>query len=111
MSEVQVRDEVMSILLAGTESTGTALARAFHELASHPEVAARVEAEADKVADAGPVGREDLPRLAYTGQVLHEITRLYAAAVVIRRTLVPVELGGVRQGTALNPAPALTACR
>ena len=84
------------MILAGTVSTSTTLAWAFHELARRPEVEAQVQAEADEVTAAGPVGSEALPNLAHIGRVMNEVTRLYSAVVVMRRAITPVEIGGVR---------------
>jgi cytochrome P450 len=85
MADVQVRDEALTLLLAGHETTANALAWTLHLLASHPEEQARVRAE---LAGLGaPVTAADLPRLAYTGAVLHEAMRLYPPAWIILRHL------------------------
>ena len=96
MSNMEVRDEVMTIFLAGHETTANAFAWTWHLLAQHPEVEARLREEVRRVL---PDGRaptdQDLPALVFTGQVVSEVLRLYPPAWLIsRRALEPVELGG-----------------
>ncbi len=73
---------------------GTLQAWAFYELARHPEVEARVQAEADEVAGAGPLDFEALAGLSYIDRVINEVTRLYGAVLVMRRAVRPVKIGG-----------------
>jgi len=96
LSDVQLRDEIISILIAGTDSAAATIAWAFHELGGHPDVERRLHAELDVRVDGPPDGHEWLRRLEYTGRVLAETMRLHALWMTMRRTLVPVELGGVR---------------
>ncbi|MFN7970739.1 MAG: cytochrome P450 [Acidobacteriota bacterium] len=77
MSEKQLRDEVMTIVMAGHETTANALSWAFFLLARHPDVAARVAAEADEVIGDGVPSLENLPRLRYASMVFQETLRLY----------------------------------
>ena len=95
MTDVQVCDEVISLLLAGTETPGTTLSWAFYELARHPEVEARLHAEVDATVGTGPVGLEDLARLEYTARVLQEVLRLHPTLLFTRRATRSVALGGV----------------
>ena len=93
MSDVEVRDEVLTMFLAGHETTGTLLAWALWLIARHPDVRARIEAEADAL------GRlpefDDLPKLAYVRQVIDETLRLYPPAwMVPRRAEKDCEIGG-----------------
>ncbi|MFE2145503.1 cytochrome P450 [Streptomyces sp. NPDC059456] len=95
MSVEQVRDEVIAILFAGTETSATTLAWIFHELGRHPEVEERVQAEVDAVVGTGPVRPADLPRLTYTNHVFQEALRLHSPLLFTRRALAPLVLGGV----------------
>lgn len=76
MDDRQLRDEIVGIFGAGRDTTAIALAWTWYLLATHPEVEARLQAEV-----AGLQGRKptfaDLPRLAYTRQVVEESLRLY----------------------------------
>jgi cytochrome P450 len=95
MDDRQVRDEVLTLFLAGHETTANALAWSWYLLASHPEAEARFHAEVDAVlGDRLPAAR-DLPSLPYTRQVFAESMRLYPPAwAVSRRTVEPVTIGG-----------------
>ena len=96
MSDVEVRDEVMTIFLAGHETTANALAWTWHLLAQHPEVEARLHAEVRRVLPEGRVPTAaDVESLVFTGQVVSEVLRLYPPAwLVSRRALESCELGG-----------------
>lgn len=118
MSDDQVRDEVISILLAGSETPGTTLSWAMHELSRHSTVEQRLHQEIDAVVGTRPVRPEDVPQLEYTGRVLNEVLRLHPALLFTRRATTAAELDGVGipSGTevayspyALNRDPALYA--
>ncbi|MBE8521541.1 cytochrome P450 [Amycolatopsis sp. H6(2020)] len=96
MTDEQARDEALTLLTAGIETTALALAWTFHELGRHPEIEARVHAELDEVLGGRPVTVEDLPRLTYVRQVVDEVLRQYPLWMLMRRTLTEVDLGGVR---------------
>jgi cytochrome P450 len=99
MSDKQVRDEAMTLFLAGHETTANALVWALYLLARHPEARARAEAEAAPLVRRGtPVTIEDLKSLPYTLAVLKETMRLYPPAYIIGRramkdVIVPAEAG------------------
>lgn len=97
MSDQEVHDQVMTLLLAGVETTASALTWAWHLLAAHPEAEARLHAEVDEVlADRVPT-YADVPRLAYTQRIFTETLRLYPPAWMYTRTTTePTELGGHR---------------
>jgi cytochrome P450 len=95
MTDEQVYDEVVTLLSAGIETTALALAWLFHELARHPEVERRVHEEADRVLAGRRVTFDDYQKLTYLRQVINETLRLYPIWILMRRTLEPVELGGV----------------
>ena len=95
MTDTEVRDELVTILFAGTETVASTLSWAFHEIARHPEVEKRLLDEIDSVVTAGTVGFEEVARLTYTRQVLDETLRLHGVTLLMRRATAPVELGGV----------------
>ncbi|MGN9756217.1 cytochrome P450 [Streptomyces sp. SD31] len=96
----ELREQVLIFLLAGHETTATALAFGLHLLARHPEEQRRVREEVDRVLG-GPGGRaptaEDMEALPYLTMVLKEAMRLYPSAPVIgRRSVADAEVDGVR---------------
>ncbi|MFG2194236.1 cytochrome P450 [Streptomyces sp. NPDC048639] len=95
LTDKEVRDELVAIMFAGTETTASTLAWTFHELASRPDVEERLLAEIASVVGDRPVTFEDVPRLTYTDQVLKEISRLHSVPLLMRQATAPVELGGV----------------
>ncbi|HEX8472632.1 MAG TPA: cytochrome P450 [Pyrinomonadaceae bacterium] len=96
MSNEQLRDEVMTIFLAGHETTANALAWTWYLLAEHTEVETRLHQEIDAVLEGGRLPRvEDLARLRYTEMVVAEAMRLYPPAWAIGRLAVHEhEVGG-----------------
>ena len=96
MTDRQLRDEVMTILLAGHETTANALTWTWYLLAQNPEVEARLHAELDAVARRARVpGADDLPALGYVERVFAESMRLYPPAWGIgRRAVVAHDVGG-----------------
>jgi cytochrome P450 len=85
MSDEQIRDEVVTLILAGHETTANALAWTWHLLAGHPAVEERLHGEIDAVCAGGPPTLEDVPRLVYARAVLAESMRLYPPAYVVGR--------------------------
>jgi len=97
LTDVEVRDQAMTLLLAGHETTANALAWTFYLLGRHPTVRERLEREVDSVLGGRSPTAADLPALPYTLQVLKEGMRLYPPAYVIgRKATRDVTLGGVR---------------
>jgi cytochrome P450 len=97
MGHGQLHDELMTILIAGTETTGTALAWLFHEIGRHPDVEDRIHHEIDTVLDGRPISFDDLPALEYTRRVISEALRLHTPTwVTMRRTTTAVEHHGIR---------------
>ncbi|MFN3199773.1 MAG: cytochrome P450 [Bradymonadia bacterium] len=97
MSDRQLRDEALTMLLAGHETTANALAWTLHLLTQHPEVARRIEAELDTVlgADRRLPTLDDLKALQYTTQVFKESVRLFPPVwVLARRCIERDEIGG-----------------
>ncbi|OJH36306.1 cytochrome P450 [Cystobacter ferrugineus] len=83
--DVQLRDEVMTLLLAGHETTATALAWAFHLLEKNPEQEALLHEEVDRVLGGRIPTLEDVPKLRYTSCVFEEALRLYPPIWAIPR--------------------------
>jgi cytochrome P450 len=95
MSDEQLRDEAMTILLAGHETTANALTWALYLVATHPEVEARLHGELATLG-AAPIGADDVTRLPYTRAVLAEAMRLYPPAWTIgRRAIAPYRVRDV----------------
>ncbi|MGW6460249.1 cytochrome P450, partial [Streptomyces sp. NPDC055078] len=94
LTDIEVRDELSTVLFAGIETTAAALAWSFHELATHPTVERQVADEIrDVVGDRDRVTVEDVPRLVVIRRVLEEVARLHGVPLLMRRTTQPVELG------------------
>ena len=97
MSDEQVRDEVLTIFLAGYETVANALTWTWYLLSENPEAASRMEAEIDEVLGGRDATLEDFPRLKYTEMVFAESMRLYPPAWAMgRRSTQPIELGPYR---------------
>jgi len=73
----QLRNEVLATLIAGHETTATALAWAWYLLSQHPEVEAELHHELDQVLGNRPPTVDDMPRLRFTEMVMAEVLRLY----------------------------------
>ncbi len=93
MSDVQVRDEAMTVLLAGHETTANAIAWAFYLLQRHPDVEARLHAHLDTVLGNRDPTLVDLPNLSYVRAIFAETMRLYPPAwITARRALVDTSI-------------------
>jgi cytochrome P450 len=102
LSETEVRDQMITFLGAGTETTALALTYAFLELSQHDDARATLDAEHESVLGADPPTLADLGDLTYTEQVIDEAMRLYPPAyITFREASEDVALGGYRipQGT------------
>jgi cytochrome P450 len=95
MTDGQACDELISLLIAGTETPGNTLSWAMHEIARHPDVEHRLHAELDAVLGTEPVTSADVAKLEYTGRVLNEILRLHPVLMFTRRATTDAVLGGV----------------
>jgi cytochrome P450 len=83
-----LRDEVVTFLLAGHETTANLLTWAIWLLGLHPEIAARLRAEIETALGGRPPTLDDLPRLGYVRMVLEEAMRLYPPVWVVDRNTV-----------------------
>jgi len=97
MSDRQLRDEVMTLFMAGHETTANTLAWSWVLLSRHPDAESRLHAEIDVVVGDRLPTVADLPRLKYTESIVNETLRVYPTVWVIgREATEPVELGGYR---------------
>ncbi|HEV7899041.1 MAG TPA: cytochrome P450 [Planosporangium sp.] len=106
-----VRDDLVAMFLAGTETTASALTWLWTLREIHPDVAARQDDEIQSVVGGGPVAAEHVGKLTYTKAVLDEVLRLYPAGWFLPRVLqAPDELGGValKPGSTVIISPYLT---
>jgi cytochrome P450 len=85
MTDVQVRDEAMTIFLAGHETTANALTWTWYLLSTAPEVEARLHEEIDRVLEGRLPTIADTPSLSYVERVVTESMRLYPPAWIIGR--------------------------
>jgi cytochrome P450 len=95
MSDRQIRDEAMTIFLAGHETTANAMAWTWHLLASTPRVETRLHEELASVLDGRTPVVEDVPKLEYTRAVIAESMRMYPPAWTMgRRVIEPHTIAG-----------------
>jgi cytochrome P450 len=108
MTDQQLRDEAMTLFLAGFETSAINLAWTLHLLASHPAVADQLHAELESVLDGKAATVDAVPRLKQVERVVLEAMRLYPPAWVMDRlALEDMELGGftIKKGTDVWIAP------
>ncbi len=97
LTDRQLRDELMTMLIAGHETVASALAWTWHLLGGAPEADDRLAEEVRGALGGRAVRADDLERLPFTGRVFRETLRLYPPAwLVTRRAVVDVEIGGYR---------------
>jgi len=108
MTAQQLRDEALTLFLAGHETTASSLSWTWWLLAQHPEVEQKLHAELDAVLNGRTPTLDDLPKLNYTSCILSESMRVYPPAWAIARLAVEDhELGGyaVPKGTGIAAVP------
>ncbi|WP_318205663.1 cytochrome P450 [Streptomyces sp. SCL15-4] len=86
LSDEEIHDQVMTLLIGGTETTGNTMAWVFHILATHPELERRLHEELDTVLEGRTPGFDDLHRLDFTGRLITETLRMYPPAWLLTRT-------------------------
>ncbi len=97
MSDKQLRDEVLTFLLAGHETTAIALSWTWHLLAQYPEIEQKLHANLDRDLSGRAPTFDDLPKLVYAERVIKEVMRLYPPAWSLARTVIKeLEIGGYR---------------
>jgi len=107
--EEGILDEMVTFMLAGHETTATALTWTWYLLARHPHVERRLHAELDSLP--GEITLESLPQLPYTTMVFQEAMRLYPPALAFaRRSKEKLELAGytIPQGSSIFLSPYIT---
>lgn len=111
MSDQQLRDEVVTLLLAGHETTANALSWSWYLLAQHPQAAECLRLELKRVLNGRPPALDDLSELSYTRMVVQETLRLYPPAWIIsRKAEQEDEIGGypIPKGTVVSLSPYVT---
>jgi enediyne biosynthesis protein E7 len=111
MTVSQVRDEVMTLMAAGHETTSNALCWTFLLLARHPDIEGRLREEYSRVLGGRAAQMEDLPQLPLTRMVLEESMRLYPPAwAFARQAIAEDEIGGytIAKGAYVLMFPATT---
>jgi cytochrome P450 len=111
LTEQQIRDDVVTMFVAATETTSLALTWLWPLLGSRSNVATRLYEEVDRVVGAGPVQRSHLPDLHYLRAVLDELVRLYPTGWMLPRLVArTATVGGVRipAGATVVVSPFLT---
>jgi len=107
MSDRQIRDEAMTIFLAGHETTATALTWAWHLLALHPEVEKALTGELQTVLKGREVAYDDLAQLVITERIVSETLRLYPPVWAMgRQAREAVKIGGWQ----LDPGDVAIVC-
>jgi cytochrome P450 len=95
MSDKELIDEVLTLIVAGHETTAAALTWTWYLVSSHPEAAEQLQAEADRTSAQGALGLGAAEAMSFTHQVLQESLRLYPPGWLIpRRSIEADELGG-----------------
>jgi cytochrome P450 len=111
LTEAQLRDELMTTLLAGYETTSTGMAWMLFALARHPDVRRDVEAEIDLVVGDRTPTLDDLPKLSLARRVMDETLRLYPPIWGFPRDAIADDvIGGVRieAGATVMTCPFVT---
>ncbi len=99
MSDEQLRDELMTIFLAGHETTANALTWTWYLLSQQPEIERKLHCELDEVLGSNPPAFADVARLPYTEKIFAESMRLYPPSWAIGRlATVDCEIGGYPVG-------------
>ena len=88
MTDEQLRDEALTLLLAGHDTTANALTWTWYLLATHPDIAERVAVEVREVLGNRPPTAADLPRLTYAERIVGEGMRLYPPVYAFGREAV-----------------------
>jgi cytochrome P450 len=111
LTDTEVRDELMTIFLAGHETTGTGLSWMFYALSKHADVCRKLEEEVDQVLDGRPPILEDLARMPYSRMVVDEALRMYPPIWLYPRDAAAEdEIGGyqIPKGSSVFLTPYVT---
>lgn len=108
MSDQELRDELVTLLVAGHETTATSLSWALERILMHPEVLEKIEAELASVVGGDPLEAEHLPKLEYLDAVVKESLRTRPILpIVVRRLDAPFEVGGWKLPKGVRVAPCI----
>jgi len=103
MGERELIDEVMTLIVAGHETTASGLNWTWYLLSQHPEAEARLHAELDAAPEMAAPGLAQMEALSYTSQVVNEALRLYPPGWLLsRRTVAADVLGGFQVPAGTN---------
>ncbi len=105
MDEKQIRDEVLTLLIAGHETTALLMTWLFYCLGRNPEVEAQLHDEVDRTLNGRLPTFEDIPKLVYTRQVVDETMRVYPPAYALSRAGNSADVVG---GYAIRPNSIIT---
>lgn len=96
MTDEQVRDEAMTLFMAGHDTTASGLTWIWHALAGHPRIADEVSAELERVVGNRRPAFTDVAQLTFLERVIKETLRVHSPAigVLTRSAISPVEIGG-----------------
>lgn len=111
LSDGDVRNEIITLVLAGHETTATALTWGWHLLSKHPDIQTRLQAEVDAVALDRELTAADFEKLTYTAMVFKETLRLHPPVLAFgRRPTQTLALGGYQtpKGASLLLSPYIT---
>nr|WP_269801390.1 cytochrome P450 [Streptomyces odonnellii] len=111
LSDAEVRDELVMMLLAGGETCSATTSWVFHELGRAPRTQQRLGDELDTVLTTREMGHQELERMKFTTWVVNEAQRLHSVPVLTRHTVAPLDLND-RAGSSGPPScqerPCLT---
>lgn len=97
MTDQQLRDEVVTILMAGHETTAVAMSWAWYLLSQNPDIEAKLHAELTEVLGGRTPTADDMPKLTYTRAIVAETMRLYPPAWILeRRAVSDYQIGDFR---------------
>lgn len=108
MTDLQLRDELITLIIAGHETVASALTWSWHLIAQHPEAQQKLHTELAQVLSGRTPVTEDLPKLPYTRAVFDEALRLYPPAwLITRRAIEDDEIGGytIPKGSLIITSP------
>ena len=109
MSNKQVRDELVTMFMAGHETTAYTLTWVWYLLAQHPEIEAKLLDELNTVLGGRKPTMADIPLLKYTSMIIKEAMRIYAPAWLLtgREPIEDVEIGGykIKKGSLVYISP------
>lgn len=110
LTDQELRDNVVTFIFGGTETTAAVLSWSLYFLGQHPDVERQLHEEVDRVLGGRPTEFTDVPELAYTGRIVNEALRMYSPGWIFTRvTVTDTELVGrpIPAGTVLIYCPYL----